>query len=181
MKTWLKIVIALVIVLMVIIVVIILLSHCMKGYVYGDPVERTEKIYSMDKEYLYIIIDFVNKFEVTEIYTDKKDEKYYNRIGNGYVDIKGSSDLTSEQEDKISEIVKFMRDNMIDAIHKYQDKNGYEIVSFTVRHGWYSVAVLEYCPHNPDIKERKEANYCNGWYIDDSWIILDYQDEDYSE
>ena len=176
MKTWVKVIIALAV---VILVIIGLFNHCSKGSIYGNPVERAEQIYQEDKEYLYEIIDFVNGSGVTEIYTDEKDEKYYRRIHNSYVDIEGSANLTEFQEDKIFKISEFMNKKMIDAIQKYHDKNGYPIISFTIRHGSNSIAILKYCPHNPDIQEIKNANYCNGWYIDESWIVLDYQDEDY--
>ena len=141
-----------------------------------DPATFAENIYKDNKDYLYEIIDFFDTTNIIHISTYNQDESLYKRVKDCYVYTESDEEISKDQEDKIADIAAFMTKNKIEGI--LQHNNGeIDYFSFTVRLGSFSIAILTYCPQNQKIKEIKEAYHSNAWYIDDSWYVVDRQDE----
>ena len=118
-------------------------------------------------------------------------ENTINKVNNGFliekyndnfIEVKGkyyaSFVDTGNFDDNIktlSHIIRFMKENKISEIYNFSEE---KVIHFVVS-GWFFSVCLAYAPNNPDINKIRRQHYCNAYYIDKSWLLIDYHDEDY--
>ncbi len=143
----------------------------------GNLAVRTETVYKENKDYFNEIVDFFNSSDVVAIVAPNIMSSFtlYKEIDDYKIYTKSDIELTSLQDDETSKIVEFMIKNEIDIINNKESP----FVAFVVIESIDSSAVLRYYPSKPDIQEVKEAAQCNGWFIDEHWLVLDCEDSHY--